>query len=206
MTDLRQQAGEGIGSLGSSCECNTCVDAALARKPTQPASSLDVDGEVPTNVEDRTNLGTSNGVAGYAMTDLRQQAEKEHAARLRELAQHWTDAKSYTRRYRPETAEGLDPGWRELLMEAETSHRLLDVVAHDGLGELDERVAAVVLRLSHAEGFLASIANAHDRERAGGGMVGDFCIECERRWPCPTYQWANGDRDMNDSWEGSDDD
>lgn len=39
---------------------------------------------------------------------------------------------------------------------------------------------------------LGRIATWHSRETAGGGMVGDFCIECGTVWPCDTRRMADG--------------
>lgn len=37
---------------------------------------------------------------------------------------------------------------------------------------------------------LARIREAHAREIADGGMVGEYCIECGWAWPCATYIWT----------------
>lgn len=39
---------------------------------------------------------------------------------------------------------------------------------------------------------LARIESWHSRETAPAGMVGDWCNECDRRWPCDTWRMANG--------------
>lgn len=39
---------------------------------------------------------------------------------------------------------------------------------------------------------LQRISTWHGRETGPGGMVGDYCIECETRWPCDTRKMADG--------------
>jgi hypothetical protein len=121
------------------------------------------------------------------------------AMRLRDMAARWIDAPGYKRRYRQDVVKDLHCGVREVFTEAEVAQRLLDVAQvadgdPQGGGDVDARVAVAVLDLIHAQGLLAAI-----------GVVSGYCMECERIWPCPTFQWANGDRDVNDAWEGSDD-
>ena len=96
-------------------------------------------------------------------------------------------------------------GWLEIAQEVENVQQLMDHLGiPDGLpqgkGDADWRVAEVVLRLSDATERLSRIALNHQRETADGGMVGDFCVECNWRWPCPTYRFANGDGDALDPW------
>lgn len=117
---------------------------------------------------------------------------------------HYTDSDTC------EHGEQLNVGWLEIGQEAENAQQLLDFAGvpdghPQGSGDVDWRVAEVVLRLMDAQGYLSAIASAHARETAPGGMVGDYCIECERRWPCPTYLWADGQRDTLDCWEPADD-
>ena len=45
---------------------------------------------------------------------------------------------------------------------------------------------------SEAGDRLQRIASWHSRETAEGGMVGDFCIECDQKWPCETRRMADG--------------
>jgi hypothetical protein len=120
------------------------------------------------------------------------------------IHRHYTDADTC------EHGERLNVGWLELGMEAENAQQLLDFVgipdgSPQGKGDVDWRVAETVLRLMEAGQRLSAIASAHARETGPAGMVGDYCIECERRWPCPTYLWANGDRDTNRCWDPNDD-
>lgn len=104
----------------------------------------------------------------------------------------------------------LPLGWMELGMEAENAQQLLDFAGipdghPQGRGDVDWRVAEAVLRLSEGKSRLSAIAAAHARETGPAGMVGDYCIECDRRWPCPTYQFAHGDRDPSLPWDPADD-
>lgn len=39
---------------------------------------------------------------------------------------------------------------------------------------------------------LQRIAMWHSRESGPAGMVGDFCVECDTRWPCATRRMADG--------------
>ena len=39
---------------------------------------------------------------------------------------------------------------------------------------------------------LDRIATWHSRETGPGGMVGDFCVTCDGRWPCDTRRMAEG--------------
>ena len=116
---------------------------------------------------------------------------------------HYSDADTCSH------GERLDVGWLELGQEAETAQQLLDFAGiHDGnpqgRGDVDWRVAEAVLRLHEAEGRLEAIAAAHARETGPAGTVGDFCIECEMRWPCPTQAWASGERSIIDRWDPAD--
>lgn len=74
----------------------------------------------------------------------------------------------------------------------------------------DKTIAAVALsdgstaRLTYGDlrGLLSSAFEAgdrlqrivtwHSRETAAGGMVGDYCVECDSRWPCETRRLADG--------------
>jgi hypothetical protein len=112
-----------------------------------------------------------------------------NASQLRDTVAKWVERDGY-RHYRPV------PGMLgELAQDAEVAQRLLDFVrVPDGNpqsgGDIDTRVAALVLRVTDAETRLAEIADIHARETAPGGMVGDFCVECGHRWPCSTYERA----------------
>jgi hypothetical protein len=41
---------------------------------------------------------------------------------------------------------------------------------------------------------LNRIATWHCRESFGGGLVGNYCVECHGRWPCDTYCMATEGR------------
>lgn len=101
------------------------------------------------------------------------------------------------------------PGCGEVLQEAEVAQRLLTLTGvPEGMGydaDLDSRVAEAVRRLSTASRLLNKIASAHSRETGPAGTVGDYCVECSWRWPCPTYLTADGERDPNSAWHPNDD-
>lgn len=99
----------------------------------------------------------------------------------------------------------LHVGWLEVAQEVENVQQLMDHLGiPDGLpqgkGDADWRVAEAVLRLTDAQERLFRIAQNHSRETGPAGTVGDFCVECNWRWPCPTYRFANGDSDALDPW------
>lgn len=56
------------------------------------------------------------------------------------------------------------------------------------------------------EGRLGRIAAAHVPETLPGGLVTGLCVECEQRYPCPTYTWATTERDPLATWDPADDD
>lgn len=84
----------------------------------------------------------------------------------------------------------------EVFEEARTAHHLLDIVGiPHGTGyaqHLDSRTWLAIIQINKLRGQLDRIAAWHSRETAEGGMVGDFCIECETRWPCDTRRMADG--------------
>ncbi|MFE9286654.1 hypothetical protein [Streptomyces olivaceus] len=51
---------------------------------------------------------------------------------------------------------------------------------------------------------LARIAEAH-RAEVVSGMTSGLCVECEHRWPCPTYVWSTEARDPLATWDPADD-
>lgn len=96
-----------------------------------------------------------------------------------------------------EHGDPLNIGWLEMGQEMENAQQILDIAGvPDGLGQgpgdLDWRVAEMYLDLHDAQTALSDIAAWHARETAGGGMVGDYCVECEKQWPCPTYRRVHG--------------
>ena len=94
----------------------------------------------------------------------------------------------------------------EVAQEEQASHHLLDMLGvpaehHGGYAnDLDARVWRAVVGAFALQERLSRIATWHSRETAPGGMVGDYCNECGRVWPCDTYRMANGD------WTDKDDD
>lgn len=121
--------------------------------------------------------------------------EQEAASRLCGTAAAWVERDGYRHYYVPPGGVGVGVGWAELVHDAEVAQRLLDFVRvpggpPQGGGDIDTRVAALVVRVTDAEARLAEIADVHARETAPGGMVGDYCTECGHRWPCPTYEKA----------------
>ena len=64
-------------------------------------------------------------------------------------------------------------------------------VAQLTYGHVRELLSAALL----AGDRLQRIADWHSRETGPGGMVGDFCVECDCQWPCDTRRIADGQRD-----------
>lgn len=62
--------------------------------------------------------------------------------------------------------------------------------------------ARTAVNVTHGDAFtitelqlrLNRIATWHCRESAGGGLVGNYCVECRDRWPCDTYRMATEGR------------
>jgi hypothetical protein len=136
--------------------------------------------------------------------------------RLLELMDTWLANGVLPKHYRDdelalscEHGEPLHVGWRELNGEALRAQALLDHYAipggyPQGKGDLDWRVAEALLELSETRSLLSDIAAAHRREEVAG-MVGDFCVECTWRWPCPTYLRASRQRSSDRPWHPLDD-
>lgn len=121
------------------------------------------------------------------------------------IHRHYTDADTCSH------GEELPLSWLELGFEAENAQQLLDFAGiPDGLpqghGDVDWRVAALVLAHHRATAVLANIASAHQQGTGPVGMVDGFCVECTWAWPCPTYLWASGERDPLSPWNPADDD
>jgi hypothetical protein len=119
--------------------------------------------------------------------------ETPQPSRLRDTIARLVDRDGF-RHYKPVSVD-VELGLSELVRDAEVAQRLLDLAnVPDGHpqsgGDIDTRVAALVLRATDAEARLATIAGVHARETAPGGMVGDYCVECDHRWPCRTYMSA----------------
>lgn len=51
---------------------------------------------------------------------------------------------------------------------------------------------ALLTALLDAQNRLERIAVWHARETAGGGLTGDYCIECAEFWPCDSRRMADG--------------
>lgn len=118
---------------------------------------------------------------------------------------HYTDATTC------EHGEPLHVGWLELGQEAARAQAVLDTYGipnglPQGKGDLDWRVTEAMFELTDTRMRLSSIALAHAREKLGEtGLVGEFCTECGRKWPCPTYLWASGERSGNLPFDPMDD-
>lgn len=125
---------------------------------------------------------------------------------LAEMAASWVQRDGYQHYTGPaEVGEPVDLGTSEIVFEAEVAHKILDFYKvpdgpTQGGGDIDTRVAALAKRTRHAESLLSKIALNHARESGPGGTVGDYCVECDHRWPCPTYLHASGTRHENATW------
>lgn len=98
----------------------------------------------------------------------------------------------------------LPTGAGEILQEALVAQHLLDMAGvpyEKGYrGDVDARVFLLVVEAFELRDRLSRIAAWHSRETAEGGMVGDFCVDCDQRWPCETRRMADGsheDLDVN---------
>jgi hypothetical protein len=105
----------------------------------------------------------------------------DHEAQIRELPIAWT---------------------AEVIQEARTVHHLLDIAGitqrnpdpdrHGRYLNVDARTYLAIRALGELQDRIARISRWHHRETGDGGTVGDFCVECERRWPCDTRKMADG--------------
>jgi hypothetical protein len=92
----------------------------------------------------------------------------------------------------------LPTGVGEVLMEARATQHLLDLIGiPSGLGtayasHIDARTYLAIRKVIDLGERLDRIATWHSRETGPGGMVGDFCVTCEGRWPCDTRRMAEG--------------
>lgn len=96
----------------------------------------------------------------------------------------------------------IPPAWiGEVFTAARTAHHLLDLAgipfqaAGHYSSDLDARTWLAVIEIADLREHLARIAARHSREIAPGGMVGDFCVSCDARWPCETRRMADGIRE-----------
>jgi hypothetical protein len=84
----------------------------------------------------------------------------------------------------------------EVFQETRTAHHLLDMVGvPQGRGDrsrVDARTFLAITEISDLRERLARISTWHSREAGPAGMVGDFCTECDARWPCATRRMADG--------------
>lgn len=87
----------------------------------------------------------------------------------------------------------------EVFQQARSAHHLLDLarIPRQAGGcyssDLDARTFQAVLLIGSLQEQLQRIAAWHVRETGPAGMVGDFCVECETRWPCDTSRIATGE-------------
>lgn len=84
----------------------------------------------------------------------------------------------------------------EVMQAARTAHHLLDMVgipAERGYkSDLDARTYLAVRKILELGERLDRIQSWHSRETGPSGTVGDFCTECDLRWPCDTRRMADG--------------
>lgn len=87
-------------------------------------------------------------------------------------------------------------GIGEVMEEARTVQHLCDLAGiAEGLSydaHIDARVYLLVREVQRLRERLDRIGTWHSRETGEGGTVGDFCNECESRWPCATSLMAAG--------------
>jgi hypothetical protein len=93
--------------------------------------------------------------------------------------------------------DGLPLGWTEMFYEVRAAHHLLDLADVPRGYSMDARDTAArtllaVRGMMTLRERLARISGWHERETGPAGTVGDFCAECENRWPCDTRQMADG--------------
>jgi hypothetical protein len=85
----------------------------------------------------------------------------------------------------------------EVMCEARAVQHLCDLAGvPEGEGadapHIDARVFLLVAEVVELRERLARIAGWHSRENAEGGMVDDFCVECQTKCPCDTQRLAVG--------------
>lgn len=88
-------------------------------------------------------------------------------------------------------------GHGEVMFEARTVQHLCDLAGIPaGRGysaHIDARVFQMMAELVKVREQVARIADWHSRESGPAGTVGDYCVECAHRWPCPTRRLADGE-------------
>ena len=92
---------------------------------------------------------------------------------------------------------GLHYSIAEVLHEAKVVHHLLDLAdVPPGYGmdtcDIDARTLIAVRGMMTLRERLARISGWHARETGPAGTVGDFCVECDHRWPCDSRRMADG--------------
>lgn len=87
----------------------------------------------------------------------------------------------------------------EVFIQARTAHHLLDLAGIPQrversvyASDLDARTWQLVISRKELQERLDRIAAWHARKTADGGMVGDYCVECDEIWPCETRRMADG--------------
>lgn len=64
--------------------------------------------------------------------------------------------------------------------------------------DLEANVFRLMRRTLNAEEKLARIGDWHVRESGPAGMVGDYCTECDKVWPCDTRRMIDGTYEEED--------
>lgn len=97
----------------------------------------------------------------------------------------------------PPPADDTFGGWGELHDQAKVSHHLLDIARIPNevgyRGDLDARTWQLLVKFQELDGYLDRLRTWHSREVAELGMVGTYCAECERVWPCDTIRLLDGE-------------
>lgn len=92
-----------------------------------------------------------------------------------------------------------DGDW--LVMLSRSEYAIMRVSQSESLFSIMPNVAR-----NTPEGRLARIAQQHTKDTLDSGMTSGLCVECDHRWPCPTYVWATKDRDsIENTWDPADD-
>jgi hypothetical protein len=95
-----------------------------------------------------------------------------------------------------ENGHDHQPGTGEVLQEARVVQHLCDLAGvpegHGYSANIDARVFQLMLEAGELQDRLDRLAAWHARETEPGGMVGDYCIECDALWPCESRMMADG--------------